>query len=184
MDYRANYDTALTYLEAGLKDKGIEALCKIYNGMVESGAIEDSGTFLKLTAMMAKIAMENGKQSEAVRFIEEGLSADQHDCDLLFLKAMVSWDQGRHDEMFAALVSYLLSLPLRDAQERGYRYVNDLSITKVFGTLIPIAYNGSDSHEETGRIVRDLAGRTSNQYISRLVNLLDELDEVREKASG
>ncbi len=184
MDYRANYDTALTYLEAGLKHKGIEALCKIYNGMMESGVIDDRETFLKLTAIMAKIAMENGKEGEAVRFIEEGLSVDQYDCDLLFLKAMVFWDQGRHDEMFAALVSYLLSLSLQDVQEKGYRYVNDLSISKVFGTLVPIAYKSSEAHEETGRIVRDLAGTTPNPYLSRLVEVMDGLDESRIKESG
>jgi hypothetical protein len=184
MDYRANYDTAMTYLEAGLKDKGVEALCKIYNGMMDSGVIDDRETFLKLTAMMAKIAMENGKEGEAVRFIDEGLSVDQYDCDLLFLKAMVFWDQGRHDEMFAALVSYLLSLSLQDIQEKAYRYVNDLSISKVFGTLIPIAYRGSSTNDETGRIVRELAGKAPNPYLFRLVQVLDGLDGSRVQESG
>ena len=70
MDYRANFETAQTYLEAGLKDKGVESLCKIYNSLRNEGINKDRETFLKLTPLMAKLAMENGKVTESARFID------------------------------------------------------------------------------------------------------------------
>lgn len=179
MDYRANFETAQTYLEAGLKDKGVESLCKIYNSLRNEGINKDRETFLKLTPLMAKLAMENGKVTEAARFIDEGLSIDHYDCDLLFLSVMNLWDQGRHDEMFAALVSYLISISMQDIALKKYRYVNDLSINKVFNMLVPSAYGNSVAHEETSHIVKELAAKMDNPYITRLANMLEEIDQRR-----
>jgi hypothetical protein len=180
MDFRANLETAQTYLEAGLKQKAVESMCKIYNSLRERGIDSDRETFLRLMPMMAKATMDNGRESEAMRFLDEGLSVDQNDSDLLFLKAMCLRDQGRHDEMFVTLVSYLNSLSMQDMEVKEYRYVNDLSVKKVFETLVPEAYGKSLAYKETGRIVKELAGKTDNPYLIRLAHSLDEIDKARE----
>lgn len=183
MDYRANLETATTYLEAGLMEKGVESLCKIYNCFQEDGIDADRCTFLKLTPLMAKVAMENGKGREAMRFIEEGLSVDEYDCDLLFLRAMVFWDRGCYDEMLTSLLSYLASLSVQDLSVKEYRYVNDLSIRKVFNDLAPLAYKQSEAHQEISRVVKKLSEKTRDPYFERLVQVIGDIDKTRAEVS-
>lgn len=184
MDYRANLDTAETYLEAGMKEKGVESLCKIYNSMQAHGVESDRETFLKLTSIMAKVAMENEKEAEAVRFIGEGLSLDPQDCDLLFLKAMLCRDQQRHDEMFAALVSFLDALSVHDLPAKGYKYVNDLSVSMILSNLIPEAYKNAQARLEISAIIKRMSEKTDNPYLLKLAQVVDALDNAQVTEEG
>lgn len=180
MDYRANLDTALTYLEAGLKDRAVEFLCKIYNGIREQGIEEHRETFLRVLPLMIRVAMENNKHEEAIGLINEGLSIDEYHCDLLFLKAMYFWDEDKHDEMFVALITFLASLGVQRHIEREYQYVNDLAIEEIFSTLIPFAYERAAARVELAKSVNELAEKTNNAYLIKVRQLLMDIDRDKD----
>lgn len=184
MSYEANYNTALTYIRAGLADRAYESLVKSLDAIEDSEKVRDNIIYLKVLTQLARISLERAKRDEAIKYIEQGLAVRSDFSDLLFLKSLFFWDEGHYDEMFGSIISYLVSLLSPDSRECGYEFAGEGSLKEVFETLIPTAYRETANHGEIAHLLKQLAEKTQNELIQKAYKLLLELDKEREAGHG
>jgi tetratricopeptide (TPR) repeat protein len=176
MSYEANYNTALTYLNAGLTDRAFELLDKAAKEVPDGEKTRDNAVYLKILSLLAKINLEKGMKDAATLYIEEGLKVKTDHSDLLFLKALYLWDTNRYDEMFGAIVTYLVSLVTLERDKYDYEFTGEGALKEVFETLIPVAYKKSQTRGETITIVKQLAEKTQNALLQRAYDVMLEMD--------
>lgn len=176
MSYEANYNTALTYLSAGLTDRAFELLDKALKEVSETEKTEDNPVYLKILSLLAKINLQKGMKDAASLYIEEGLKVKTDHSDLLFLKALYLWDSNRYDEMFGAIITYLVSLITAERDKYSYEFTEEGALKEVFETLIPIAFRNSQTRKETMPIVKQLVEKTQSALLERAYNLMLEID--------
>lgn len=172
MIYEANYNTALTYLNAGLTDRAFELLDKALKDVPTGEKTEDNAVYLKILSLLAKINLERGNRQEVLKYIAEGLNVKGDHSDLLFLKSLFFWDEKRYDEMFGAIITYLVSLVTAERDKYNYEFTGEGALKEVFETLIPVAYKNSQTREETIGIVKQLAEKTQNALLQRAYDVI------------
>ena len=180
MSYQANYDTALTYINAGLIDRAYEALSKALKDVPESDKVQDNVVYLRTLSLLGKLSMEKNRKDEAMRYVEEGLSVRSDHPDLLFLRILYLWDQERFDEMFGSLISYLITFLSPEQKKYGCEFIGQGAVDEVFKTLLPVSYRSSVSNKETIDVIRRLSEKTQNEIIRRAYEMMVEIDAKRE----
>ncbi|MFZ5861387.1 MAG: hypothetical protein ACOYXR_00860 [Nitrospirota bacterium] len=179
MRYEANYDTAVTYLMAGLTDRAKESFLAALAGVEASQKVRTNVVYLRILAVLAKIALQQGARAEADAYIVEGLRVKPDHADLLFLRTLYCWEEKRFDDMFGAAVSYLVSYGSTDRARYEYEFFGDGPVREMFATLIPLAYAKSATRLQTLEVVRKLAETTKNPLVQRAYQVMTAINTPR-----
>src|SRR3569833_4578681 len=97
MSYAANFETAKIYFKSGLKERAKEYHVNVVQAVPEAEREDNKDVYLKALSMLARLHLETGDRERSAAYVEQGLAAKADHAELLFLKARVLWDIGRHD---------------------------------------------------------------------------------------
>lgn len=181
MSYEANFNSALTYMKLGQKELAIDSLKRAMAQIPENEKTKENAAYLKMLVMIAKFNFEKKEGEEAIKNIEEGLKIKDDHSDLLFLKALYLLDNKMFDEMLATLINYLLTISDEETKKYDYEFAGEKALNEVFSNLVPLSYKHSTQHKNIKEIVKKLVDASQNEYIKRVYDLMNEIDEKRAK---
>lgn len=179
MSYEANYETAMTYFNAGLKDRAQEALSRALNTIEEKEKNKENVIYFRVLTLLARSALEKGERQEAMRYIVEGLKLKQDHADLLFMECLFFWDRRHYNEMLAALLNYLVAIISPEAKKFRYEFVGEGALKEVFENLLPVSYGHSTQQEKTMGIVEKLSETTRHPLLRRTYHIMQEVAAKR-----
>jgi len=176
VSYQANYDTAITYLRVGLEDRARESLEKTLESVPDNEKTDDNIVYLKTLFLLSKINLEKDDIRKALQYLDEGLRVKKDHADLLFLWSLCLRNAKRYDEMFASLITYLVSLTARDEGRYEYEFSGEAALGEVCDKLIPLSYTHSSAPREFCDVVKRLAEKTQNPAINKALEAITALD--------
>lgn len=182
MSYTANFETAKIYVKTGLKVRAEEYLVKVVEAVPEAERETNNSVYLKALSLLARLHIEKGDREGSARYVEQGLSAKPDHADLLFLKALLLWDIGRHDEMFLNLMGYLGAVVAANASRYDYDYNGEKVVAEAIYKLIPEAYAKAVARPRLAAAIAEAASRSENTMIRTVHKILQEVDHGKREA--
>lgn len=182
MSYLANYETAITYLDAGLADRCIESLDKALEEFTEEDEHRDPKIFMHILSLLAKFALERGHSKKAYPYVVRGLEFDDSHADFLFLKAMLCWDEQLYDEMLEALVEYLSRLVSFSDDLKFYVFVSDAVMHEIFDCMLPECYRHAKTAPHARETVEKIADKTKHALFIRALEVMQQLEVAQQNS--
>jgi len=176
MSYRANLETAVTYINAKLVERAQESLFKALAGVPEDEKRSDNPVYLRILALLAKTHFERNDQAGARKYVEEGLALSPNHPDFLFMNILHFWGVGRHEEMFGAVIAYIASLITGGAEGTACDFANEATLEELFKTLVPRAYRKSSGKAEMKAVVEKMLAATNSPLFARVCRIMNEID--------
>ncbi|OPY73302.1 MAG: hypothetical protein A4E64_02633 [Syntrophorhabdus sp. PtaU1.Bin058] len=176
MNYQANYDTAITYLRVGLEDRARESLEKTLESVPDEEKTGDNIVYLKTLFLLSKINLEKDDMRKALQYLDEGLRVKKDHADLLFLWALCLGNAKRYDEMFASLITYLVSLTTNDESRYEYEFSGEAALGEVCNKLIPLSYMHSSAPREFCDVVKRLAKTTQSPVMNKVLEAITAIN--------
>ena len=177
MSYSGNLETAEIYLSAGLKDRTEEYLDDVLATVPQSERIGNNPVYLKALELRARLRLEAGDRDSAIRCIDEGLGLKQDHLDLLFLKALFLWDMQHYDDMFVALIDFLVAVTGEQQPEFRYEYGGKNVIEKVMGELLPMSFAKAPSRDQLEQAIAARAMNSSNEVIQAVYSVIQKVQK-------
>src|SRR3569832_2561858 len=140
MSYAANFETAKIYFKSGLKERAKEYLVNVVQAVPEAEREVNNNDKLMSLSMLARLHLETGDRERSADYVEQGLAAKADHADLLFLKALLLWDIGRHDDMILNLMGYLGAVVATDAARYDYDYSGERVVAEAIYKILPETY--------------------------------------------
>ena len=181
MSYAANFETAKIYFKSGLKERAKEYLVNVVQAVPEAEREINNDVYLKALSMLARLHLEAGDRGRSADYVEQGLAAKADHADLLFLKALLLWDIGRHDDMFLNLMGYLGAVVATDAARYDYDYSGERVVAEAIYKLLPEAYVHAASRAQLAVAIAEAAARSDNKMIRTVHEILQRTDAHDEK---
>jgi len=178
MSYEANLHTAMTYIEAGLVDQGIESLEKALSEISEQEKTGDNAIYLIILATLAKQRLVKAEHIESLELISEGLDKNAQHPDLLFLNSLCALDLHEYDTALSSLISYLVIMQQLQHQD-AYEFANDKAIDEVLERLLPEACRKSMTFEQSAAVIRKMAAVSEGDLLPRACDILDIVEKER-----
>lgn len=176
MSYTANFDTAKIYLKTGLKARAREYLVKVIEAIPADECAADNLVYLKTLTLLARLSIEGGERERCIGYVDRGLAVKPDHADLLFLKALLLWDDERHDEMFLNLMGYLGAVVDQNAAQYEYEYSGQKVVAEALYKLLPESYAKSASRPQLAAAISDSAASSANTMIQAVHKILQEVD--------
>lgn len=179
MTYEANYATAVTYLEAGFFDRGLELMRRAHSEIPVELRRADNPAYFAVLVSLVEQMLKKGRLVDAQPYLDEGLKCKANHADLLLLQSMSLWDQCRYEEVVGMLITFLVARLDGGADLYKYHYVGGGALKEVFQTLLPESYRRSQSHERLVEIAGELAEKTGDPALSKAYEIMRGVDAER-----
>lgn len=176
MNYQSNYETAQTYLQAGLRERAEEILLSTLKEIPANDKIQKNTIYLKILANLAQLRLEDKQLKQAKDLIEEGLGILSTHIDLLFLRCLYEWETMQYDDMFISLVGFINSLDEEQSRNQYSIFSSKETIQQVFSTLLPIAYKNATSRKEVRVVIQQMKASTNNPIIRALDQTMNHIE--------
>src|SRR3569833_2587224 len=168
----AELGTAEIYMKWGLKERAKEDLVNVAQAVPEAEREVNNDVFLLALSMLARLHLETGDRERSADYVEQGLAAKADHADLLFLKALLLWDIGRHNDMFLNLMGYLGAVVATDAARYDYDYSGERVKAEAIYKLLPEAYVHAASRAQLAVAIAEAAARADNKMIRTVHEIL------------
>lgn len=176
MSYAANLDSARTYLKVGRIERAKESLLRALSAVPAEEKVASNDAYLKILALLAKLAFNDKSQNNAAEYIEEGLQVKADHVDLLFLNALSLLEEKKYDEMLAALGIFLVTAAPDECYT--YEFANEKTIGEVLGNLLPLAYRRCARRDELKALFTRLAAATGTARLAKAIEVLVNIDQA------
>jgi len=184
MSYLANYDTAITYLQAGFKDRARESLERALDECPADKQQAANSAYINALSLLANLALENGDREKAVGLIERGLETSKSHPDLLYLSALCRMDEKDYDSMLNCIVQYLSVLVTGETDGDHFLYTSDAALKELFKTLLPLAYKHARVAGQAKAIIKKLLDKTGHYLFENAFNAIDDIGLPGEDRQG
>ena len=177
MSYIANLDSARTYLKVGHIERARESLQRALGGVPPGDKVASNGAYLKILALLAKLAFGEKPQGPVAEYVKEGLQVKADHVDLLFLNALLLLEERKFNETLAALGIFLVSA----APDENYMYefANNKTLQEVFDNVLPLAYQNCSRREELKALFTRLATASGNPALTQALAVLSSIDQAK-----
>ncbi|MBI5142591.1 MAG: hypothetical protein HZA20_10470 [Nitrospirae bacterium] len=182
MSYLANLETAVTYINAKLTDRAQESLFKALAGVPDEDKRADNPVYLRILALLGKTHFERNDPGGALKYVQEGLALRPNHPDFLFMNILHMWGQGRHEEMFSAVITYIAALVTGGAEGLACDFANEATLEELFKTLVPKSYRKSAGKAEMKAVVEKMLAATNSPLFGRVCGIMNEIDAEAEDA--
>lgn len=177
--YRANYDSALSYLKLGLKESALEALERALSQVPHDEVHENNEVYLGILSALSVLHLEMAHGKAAVQYVEQGLKVKRNHPDFLFMQSLFLMDARRYDEMLESLLHYLLAIEEPGVERFNSRYASESAIAEVFNNLLPLAYKNAFEYAAIRGITERLSKVTANKGLMKALEIMTAVDAVR-----
>ncbi|MBF0459473.1 MAG: hypothetical protein HQK99_16405 [Nitrospirae bacterium] len=179
-DYESNIETAISYLKMQNGTDARLSIKKALSQVPDEDKNEENKSYLKILAMCARFAIEEGDISRAGYYIRLGLKLKRFHVDLLFLDVLLSKVSHRYGDMLTSLLSYLIAIDLPEREMYGYDFLNSEALKEVYDVYLPLAYSNTQNHTPIMEIIRDTAEKlkkiTTGVYIDKAYDIMRAID--------
>lgn len=178
MSYAANLDSALTYLKVGRIERAKESLLRALSAVPAEDKVASNDAYLKILALLAKLAFSDKSQNNAAEYIKEGLQVKADHVDLLFLNALSLLEEKKYDEMLAALGIFLVTVA--PDERYSYEFANEKTIGEVLGNLLPLAYRRCVRRGELKVLFTRLTAAAGTARLAKALEVFANIDQAKE----
>lgn len=179
--YKANYDSALSFLKLDQKEPAIEALKRALSQVANDEKLESNTTYLSILAVLAFLSLEKREFENATAYVEEGLAVKKNHADLLFVKSLLLFDAKRFDEMLEVIIHYLLALGEKDTDKFDYKYTHPGALKEIYDALIPTACRYALQYDQIKDVVNKLCQATKSKWLARAYEVMEKAGSIRSK---
>jgi tetratricopeptide (TPR) repeat protein len=173
-DYKANYESALTYRKVGYNDKAVESLERAYAQLNDEDKSRENRDYVNILRMLIKTRLEQKDLEGAAKTIAEAIKLDPQDADFLFLNLMLLLDAQLHSEMFPVLVNYLLSVDLAKVNNIECEYGSDEAVDEVIKSVLPLSVSHMHDIEDLEYVVKEIFEKAESESIKKLLVSMEQ----------